>query len=106
MSVDIVGSREKHCIGNAQVADNGVLLDQYSLILTMTEMMIKQDIIELETKLSFHEHTIQELNDALMAQQDRISNLETVISILQKRLEVITPSITASESEETPPPHY
>lgn len=70
----------------------------------MTE--IKQDIIELETKLSFHEHTIQELSDALMAQQERILKLETVISILKKKLEVVTPSIMAEEAEETPPPHY
>ena len=72
----------------------------------MKEIKIKQDIIELEMKLSFQEHVIQELNDALLAQQERMIHLESVVSVLTKKLEMVTPSIMAAESEETPPPHY
>lgn len=72
----------------------------------MNEEKMTQNIIELETKLSFQENTIQELSDALTAQQERISYLDARISVLTKKLEIATPSIIAEESEETLPPHY
>lgn len=72
----------------------------------MNEDKMVLSIVELETKLSFQENTIQELNDALMAQQQRISYLDAKIGLLTKKLEVVSPSIIAAESEESPPPHY
>lgn len=72
----------------------------------MNEDKMVLSIVELETKLSFQENTIQELNDALMAQQQRILYLDAKIGLLTKKLEVVSPSIIAAESEESPPPHY
>lgn len=72
----------------------------------MNEDKMVLSIVELETKLSFQENTIQELNDALMAQQQRILYLDAKIGLLAKKLEVVSPSIIAAESEESPPPHY
>lgn len=63
-------------------------------------------IIELETKVAYQEHTIQELNDALTHQQKEITALKLQMMQLQELVKQMTPSNIASPSEETPPPHY
>jgi len=67
---------------------------------------MEDKIIQLETKLAYQEHTIQELNDALTHQQNEISALKLKMAQLQELLSQQTPSNIASQSEETPPPHY
>jgi SlyX protein len=63
-------------------------------------------IVELETKVSFQEQAINELSDALAAQQRQIEILEKGLRELHAQFTAALPSLVASEAEETPPPHY
>lgn len=67
---------------------------------------MENKIIELETKIAYQEHTIQELNDALTHQQREITTLKLKMAQLENSLKQLTPSNIASQAEETPPPHY
>lgn len=58
----------------------------------------------LETKVAFQEDTIQQLNDALVAQQQRIDQLEVLLRVLAEQLR--TAQEPAEELVEPPPPHY
>ncbi len=57
----------------------------------------------LETKLAFQEDTVQQLSDALVAQQSRLDRL-------QARIEMLTEQLRAGDEgdgpPEPPPPHY
>jgi SlyX protein len=63
-------------------------------------------LIELETRLAFQEHTLQELNEVVTAQQRQLDRIEQQIAELAERLHALKASPLASEAEETPPPHY
>ncbi|MDG6447892.1 SlyX family protein [Glaesserella parasuis] len=63
-------------------------------------------LAELETKIAFQEHTIEELNQALVDQQFALDKLQQQVRHLAEKLQGIQPSNIASRSEETPPPHY
>ena len=67
---------------------------------------MEKRIIELESKLAFQEHLTQELNDIVTAQQKEIMHLSIKFEQLRELVSRLTPSNIASESEETPPPHY
>ncbi|RPG23437.1 MAG: SlyX family protein [Gammaproteobacteria bacterium TMED92] len=61
-------------------------------------------ISELETRLEFQDETIAQLNDALIAQQKRLDDLE-------KRLQQLVAHIKTMQAKdepklEPPPPHY
>ena len=61
---------------------------------------------ELEMKLAFQEQTIDELNDALTKQQFMIDRMEVQLKFMVGKVKGMQTSNMASESEETPPPHY
>lgn len=63
-------------------------------------------LTELETKVAFQEQTIEELNQALITQQFAIDKLQNQMRHLAEKLKGMQPSNIASQSEETPPPHY
>lgn len=67
---------------------------------------LEQKVENLEIKVSFQEHTIEELNDALTKQQADIDKLTAQIRFLLDKLKAMEPSNIANASEETPPPHY
>jgi len=58
----------------------------------------------METKLAFQEDTLQQLNDALVAQQARIDHLEALIMMLGEQLGAQPEE--GSDMPEPPPPHY
>ncbi len=74
--------------------------------MTKTEKALQQKIDELEIKVAFHEHTLDELNDALTQQQISLDKLHLHITFLVNKLKTMEPTNIASMSEETPPPHY
>ncbi len=61
---------------------------------------------ELESRVAFQDHTLAELNDVVTVQERRIARLETELAALKTQMKTIAPSLIASASEETPPPHY
>ena len=60
---------------------------------------------ELESRQAFQDDTIASLNEALIAQQQRISHLEKMVELLVERYRELAPDAVAPE-EEPPPPHY
>ncbi|HSJ47289.1 MAG TPA: SlyX family protein [Gammaproteobacteria bacterium] len=67
---------------------------------------MEERLIELESRVSFQEHTLQELNDILAAQQQELGALRLAVQELDRRLRALTPLPLAGAEEETPPPHY
>lgn len=63
-------------------------------------------IEQLETKISFQEITIEELNQMVIQLQLELSKLKHQITLLSKKLQTLPVSNIAPQSEEIPPPHY
>ena len=63
-------------------------------------------IAELEMKLTFQETIIEELNQALIEQQFLIDKMQVQLRYLVNKLKDVQPSNSATQAEETPPPHY
>lgn len=73
----------------------------------MTEIeQLQQRIDELEMKQAFQEQTIDDLNEALTQQQFMIDKMEVQMRFLVGKVKGMQTSNMATESEETPPPHY
>ena len=66
----------------------------------------EERIVELETKLSFQEHLIQELNDALTYQQRKIDVLQHKLESMHGQIKAGLSDDIKPVSEEIPPPHY
>ena len=68
--------------------------------------ILNDKIIELESKLAFQEHTIQELNDVVTSQQTELMMFKKQLIKINAQLENQPSSNIADASQETPPPHY
>lgn len=66
---------------------------------------IRDYLVELETKITFQEQMIEELNLALIQQQFALDKLQTQLRHIAEKLQGVGGNV-ASRSEETPPPHY
>ncbi|MFC1536900.1 SlyX family protein [Pseudomonadota bacterium] len=69
-------------------------------------MDIETRIIELETKLSYQDHLIQELNEVVTHQQNQVDGLEVELRRVREHLKGSSSSQIARPEEEVPPPHY
>lgn len=65
---------------------------------------MQDKLIELQSKLSFQELSISELNEALISQQQQIDRLRLQLQILQERLEGLEEAEPSQQQEK--PPHY
>lgn len=63
-------------------------------------------LAELETKFTFQEQTIEELNQALVDQQFVLDKIQQQVRHLAEKLQSVQGSNIASQAEEIPPPHY
>lgn len=73
----------------------------------MTDIQdMESRIIELETRLSFQDDTILQLNDIVAEQSQTITMLMRETYQLKQMMKTLAPSNIAHQSEETPPPHY
>jgi len=61
---------------------------------------------ELETKLAFQDFTIEELNKVVVLLQQETAKLTDQLRVFSDRMKTLQFSNIASQSEETPPPHY
>jgi SlyX protein len=63
-------------------------------------------LVELETRVAFQDHTLQELNAVIVRQQQEIDRLRLEFEALKAQFKSLAPALIASRAEETPPPHY
>lgn len=69
--------------------------------------MSQERFIELESRLSFQEHSIEELNDLVAVQQKQLYDLEEFCKLLLKKINAQPSAGTgATSAAEEKPPHY
>jgi len=69
-------------------------------------MDLEQQLIDLQTKNAYLEHTLQELNEVMISQQTQINALEKKLQRVLNYLKNNQDSELARVDEEVPPPHY
>ena len=62
-------------------------------------------IIDLQTKLSFQDELLEQLNQVITDQQQQISRLEVRLEALKSQVQTMQSAQVVSDSNE-PPPHY
>jgi SlyX protein len=69
---------------------------------------MQDEIIELQSKLSFQEQTINELNNALVSQQQQIDHLQQKIKLLEDTLTEVDEQagLLIEQGQHEKPPHY
>lgn len=72
----------------------------------MNHAMNEERLIELETRLTYQEATLQDLNVALARQQARISDLEMLCRQLGERVVRMGQDVFKGSAADEIPPHY
>lgn len=77
----------------------------------MSDQLLEQRLVDLETRLSFQEHHLGELSDALAAARDEEARNALLLhraleELRQLRLSVSANPHSADPGSEPPPPHY
>ena len=67
---------------------------------------LEDRIIELETKFAFQEDLVNQLNEALIGQQNIIDSLRSDLNRLKQYIETGGDEGIKDIGDETPPPHY
>ena len=68
--------------------------------------MYEDRIIELETKISYQEDLLQDLNNLVVDQQHQIDQLTILTNSLSKQLKEVMFSIHSNSNVDEKPPHY
>ncbi|WP_122845203.1 SlyX family protein [Pseudomonas viridiflava] len=68
-------------------------------------MNLDERVMELESRLTFQDDTIQALNDVLVAQRRELDQLQLQMTAMLKRQEELGSQFETFE-EDAPPPHY
>ena len=76
----------------------------------MTEFEeVHRQLAELQSQLAFQEHTVQDLNDALAAQQREILLLREQVALLKRRQDEQAAQLDTGQGAgpaQEKPPHY
>lgn len=68
--------------------------------------MIEERLIEIESKISYQEDMVQELNKIIYQQQKQIDHLEAICSALVNHVRDLSDSMAESSATNEKPPHY
>ncbi|HFD91995.1 MAG TPA: SlyX family protein [Gammaproteobacteria bacterium] len=68
--------------------------------------MNEKRLDELETKVAYQEHTLQQLNEVIARQQQQIDQLETTCELLIERIKAVVEVAQAGSDGDERPPHY
>ncbi|MFW5451215.1 MAG: SlyX family protein [Methylophagaceae bacterium] len=67
---------------------------------------MNDDIIDLQTKLSFQDGLLEQLNQVVTDQQQQISRLELAIETLKVQINTMQTATQESGPQHEIPPHY
>jgi len=63
-------------------------------------------LMDIETKLAFQEHTIEELNGVVIEQQKEIDQLKKAVEYLLDKMELLVDTNVERAPADDKPPHY
>ncbi|MGC2457214.1 MAG: SlyX family protein [Gallionellaceae bacterium] len=67
--------------------------------------MIEERLVKIETKISFQEDLIEELNKTVYQQQKKLERLEAICESLARHVESLAAATEGKPAHERPP-HY
>jgi SlyX protein len=67
---------------------------------------VENAIIDLQTKLSFQDDLLDDLNQVVTDQQQQIMRIESTLDALRVQIKTLQTDNTPGEAKESPPPHY
>ena len=63
-------------------------------------------LIDIETKLAFQEHTVEELNRVVIKQQEEIDALKSTVAYVLDKMELLVDTNMERAPANERPPHY
>ena len=68
--------------------------------------MIEERLVDIETKITFQEDLIEELNKTVCQQQQKLDRLEAICQSLARHIQSLTEEGNESMPANERPPHY
>jgi len=68
--------------------------------------MSEERMVNIEAKIAYQEHSLQELNDVIYRQQKQIDQLEQICQQLIERVKSLAETSLTGTPEDEKPPHY
>tara|TARA_R110002049_G_scaffold260412_1_gene436251 strand:+ start:10291 stop:10497 length:207 start_codon:yes stop_codon:yes gene_type:complete len=68
--------------------------------------MSEERLIEIESRLAYQDHTLNELNDVVTQQQATIMKLERLCLSMAERVSSLQEAFSEGENGDEKPPHY
>ena len=68
--------------------------------------MIEERLVNIDTKITFQEDLIEELNKVVYQQQQKLSQLEAICTSLARHIQSLAETENTSKPVNERPPHY
>ncbi|MCK5581199.1 MAG: SlyX family protein [Candidatus Omnitrophica bacterium] len=65
---------------------------------------MEERIIELEKRVAFQDHMLEEMNEILVAQQKEVEILKRQLKLFEEKITSV--DLVKRQEDEEPPPHY